>query len=108
MKEKIFEQEYENGVPQYPVREIGVSERTGTTVHFWPDADIFTITDLQQRYLEGRLRELSYLNRKISIILTDLQGKRRERKDLYKSILQRRRYRGVCGNAGSERQKELP
>src|SRR5687768_215912 len=38
---KIFEQEYQIGVPQYSVREIGVSDRTGTTVHFWPDTTIF-------------------------------------------------------------------
>ena len=41
---KIFEQEYHIGVPQYSVREIGISEQTGTSVHFWPDASIFTIT----------------------------------------------------------------
>src|SRR2546430_1074878 len=33
---KIFEQEYHIGIPQYPVREIGTSDLTGTTVHFWP------------------------------------------------------------------------
>src|ERR1700740_131574 len=39
---KIFEQEYRIGVPQYSVREIGVSDTTGTTVHFLPDDTIFT------------------------------------------------------------------
>src|SRR5215467_14476440 len=34
---KIFEQEYRIGVPQYSVREVGESDTTGTTVHFWPD-----------------------------------------------------------------------
>src|ERR1700712_5619017 len=38
---KIFEQEYHCGAPQYAVREIGTSETTGTTVHFWPDYTIF-------------------------------------------------------------------
>src|SRR5271154_5092156 len=38
---KIFEQAYKIGVPQYPVREIGLSEKTGTRVHFLPDASIF-------------------------------------------------------------------
>ncbi len=38
---KIFEQEYKCGAPQYPVREIGTSEITGTTVRFWPDYTIF-------------------------------------------------------------------
>src|SRR5882724_3867276 len=41
---KIFEQAYKIGIPQYPVREIGLSDKTGTTVHFWPDASIFTVT----------------------------------------------------------------
>src|SRR6476661_298950 len=34
---KIFEQEYEKGIPQYTVREIGESDSTGTRIHFWPD-----------------------------------------------------------------------
>src|SRR5881392_2682009 len=41
---KIFEQEYKIGVPQYDVRAIGESEKTGTTIHFWPDETIFTVT----------------------------------------------------------------
>ena len=70
---KIFEQEYHCGVPAYPVREAGVSDRTGTTVRFWPDASIFQETVYKKEILESRLRELSYLNRKISITLTDLR-----------------------------------
>ena len=70
---KIFEQEYHCGVPAYPVREAGVSERTGTTVRFWPDGSIFQETVYKKEILESRLRELSYLNRKISITLTDLR-----------------------------------
>src|ERR1700741_2763340 len=41
---QIFEQEYRIGVPQYSVREAGESDKTGTTVHFWPDDSIFTVT----------------------------------------------------------------
>ncbi len=70
---KIFEQEYHCGVPAYAVREAGVSERTGTTVRFWPDGSIFQETVYKKEILESRLRELSYLNRKISITLTDLR-----------------------------------
>jgi DNA gyrase subunit B len=72
---KIFEQEYERGVPKYPVREKGVSELTGTDVHFWPDAEIFTSLVFNKDILESRLRELSYLNKKIRITLTDLREK---------------------------------
>ena len=70
---KIFEQEYKIGVPQYSVREIGVSDTTGTTVHFWPDNTIFNVTVYKKDILESRLRELSYLNRGIRINLTDLR-----------------------------------
>ncbi|MGZ8525279.1 MAG: DNA topoisomerase (ATP-hydrolyzing) subunit B [Chitinophagaceae bacterium] len=70
---KTFEQEYKIGVPQYPVREIGRSETTGTKVHFWPDDSIFITTVYNRDILEGRLRELAFLNRGVRIILTDLR-----------------------------------
>ena len=70
---KIFEQEYAIGVPQYAVREIGTSDITGTRVHFWPDTTIFSATVYKKETLEARLRELAYLNRGISITLTDFR-----------------------------------
>ncbi|MCP9752182.1 DNA topoisomerase (ATP-hydrolyzing) subunit B [Ferruginibacter sp. HRS2-29] len=70
---KKFEQEYGIGIPKYPVREIGTSETTGTTVQFWPDGTIFTTTEYVKDILEGRLKELAFLNRKLSITLTDLR-----------------------------------
>ena len=71
---KIFEQEYNCGVPQYDVREIGTTEKRGTRQHFWPDATIFTTTtDYNREILAARLRELSYLNKGIRITLTDLR-----------------------------------
>jgi DNA gyrase subunit B len=72
---KIFEQQYKIGVPQFPVREIGASDRTGTTVRFWPDASIFITTEYHKDILEGRLRELSFLNKGVRIILHDLREK---------------------------------
>ncbi|HLF46251.1 MAG TPA: DNA topoisomerase (ATP-hydrolyzing) subunit B [Chitinophagaceae bacterium] len=70
---KLFEQEYKIGVPQYPVRESGVSEKTGTSVQFWPDDSIFLVTVFKKEILEGRLRELSFLNKGVSITLKDLR-----------------------------------
>ncbi len=70
---KIFEQEYATGIPQYAVREIGTSAETGTRVQFWPDGSIFTTTIYNKDILEARLKELAYLNRKITIILNDLR-----------------------------------
>ncbi len=72
---KIFEQEYRTGIPQYAVREIGSSEKTGTRVQFWPDPGIFISTVYNREILESRLRELAYLNRKVQINLTDLREK---------------------------------
>ncbi len=69
---KIFEQEYKMGVPQYPVRETGgTSTHTGTLVHFHPDGTIFKDTVYNREILAGRLRELSYLNKGIRIVMTD-------------------------------------
>ena len=70
---KSFEQEYATGIPQYPVREIGKSDKHGTTVQFWPDASIFITTLYNREILEGRLRELSFLNKKVTIHINDLR-----------------------------------
>jgi DNA gyrase subunit B len=72
---KIFEQEYERGGPKYPVRVIGDTDRTGTTVHFLPDKSIFLLTEYNYETVATRLRELSFLNPGISIHLTDLRDK---------------------------------
>ena len=75
---KKFEQDYKIGVPQYPVREIGTTDRTGTTVRFWPDDSIFLVTVYKKDILEARLRELSFLNKGVRIILNDLREKEEE------------------------------
>jgi len=75
---KIFEQEYQIGAPQYPVRETGESDKTGTTIHFWPDDSIFTVTVFKKDILEGRLRELAFLNKGVRIVLNDLREKEDE------------------------------
>lgn len=72
---KIFEQEYRTGIPQYAVREIGTTDKTGTTVQFWPDTSIFQVSVYNREILETRLRELAYLNKKISITINDLREK---------------------------------
>jgi DNA gyrase subunit B len=72
---KSFEQEYGIGIPKYAVREIGISDKTGTQVQFWPDGSIFTTTEYNKEILEGRLRELSFLNRELRIVLNDLREK---------------------------------
>lgn len=68
---KIFVQEYEKGIPMYPVKEIGVTDRTGTTVTFTPDDSIFITTDYHYDILTTRLRELSFLNKGIKLTISD-------------------------------------
>ncbi|OJV53756.1 MAG: DNA gyrase subunit B [Bacteroidetes bacterium 43-16] len=69
---KVFEQEYRCGIPQYDVREIGTTDKRGTKQTFWPDETIFTQTTIYNKdILAARLRELSFLNKGISITLTD-------------------------------------
>ncbi|GAA0894304.1 DNA topoisomerase (ATP-hydrolyzing) subunit B [Fulvivirga kasyanovii] len=70
---KIYEQEYKIGVPQYSVREIGTTDKTGTTITFKPDGSIFTVTEFTYDTVASRLRELAYLNAGISITLQDMR-----------------------------------
>ena len=73
---KIWEQEYEKGVPLYPVKEAGTTDKTGTIVTFKPDSTIFTdIKEYSYDILASRLRELSFLNKGITVILIDRRNK---------------------------------
>lgn len=83
---KIFEQEYAKGIPQYPVRVIGDTEITGTSIQFWPDNSIFIVSEYNRDTLENRLRELSFLNKNITIVLNDLREKNEEGKSYSKSF----------------------
>ncbi len=68
---KVYEQEYSIGVPQGELKELGTTDKTGTIVTFTPDGSIFTTTEYKFSILQNRLRELAYLNRGITITLTD-------------------------------------
>ena len=73
---EVWEQEYERGKALYEVKNTGKTDKTGTIVTFRPDTTIFTqITDFNYDTLAGRLRELSFLNKGISVRLIDLRGK---------------------------------
>jgi DNA gyrase subunit B len=68
---KKYEQTYSIGVPQGPVREIGSSTRTGTTVRFYPDETIFRTVEFRYEKVSERLRELAFLNPDVTITLED-------------------------------------
>lgn len=68
---KIYVQEYSIGKPLFPVKEIGTTDKRGTTVTFQPDASIFDVTEYNRETLASRLRELSFLNKGITLTLVD-------------------------------------
>jgi DNA gyrase subunit B len=70
---KIYKQEYERGRPLYAVREMGTSDQTGTIVTFKPDHTIFVTTDYNFEILSSRLRELAFLNKGITLTITDMR-----------------------------------
>jgi len=70
---KIFQQEYEIGKPLYDVKEVGTSSVTGTEVTFVPDLTIFEVSEYNYDTLAARMRELAFLNKGITITLTDLR-----------------------------------
>lgn len=68
---KIWQQEYSCGKPLYDVKIVGETEKTGTTVYFEPDGSIFTTLEYKYDTIAARLRELSFLNKGITIHLHD-------------------------------------
>ncbi len=76
---KIWEQEYERGKVMYPVRVAGDTDKRGTDITFIPDATIFQQTvEFNYDTLANRMRELSFLNKGIKIILTDARRQDKE------------------------------
>ncbi|QYJ67496.1 DNA topoisomerase (ATP-hydrolyzing) subunit B [Flavobacterium litorale] len=73
---KIYEQEYERGKSLYPVKQIGTTDKKGTIQTFYPDDSIFTqTTEFSYDTLASRMRELSFLNKGITVTLTDKREK---------------------------------
>jgi DNA gyrase subunit B len=69
----VYFQEYKRGIPVKPVKEIGKTKRgeRGTSVTFYPDPEIFKVTEFRFDILAERMRELAYLNKNITINIKD-------------------------------------
>ena len=85
---KVYRQEYARGVAKTKVKEIGKGKKTGTTVTFYPDPEVFSVTEFKFGIIESRLRELAFLNEALKIDLFDRRlGKEREAHFFYKGGL---------------------
>ena len=67
----IFRQEFSKGIPVSDLDVVKTTNRTGTTIEFWPDDEIFEILEFDDEILSKRFRELAYLNPKITINFKD-------------------------------------
>ncbi|MFK8103733.1 MAG: DNA topoisomerase (ATP-hydrolyzing) subunit B [Saprospiraceae bacterium] len=72
---KIYTQEYSEGIPQTEVKTIGETDKNGTSIHFLPDPSIFEHIEYKYETLAGRLRELSFLNSGLNLVLIDERTK---------------------------------
>lgn len=75
---KRYAQEYRMGVPQYPLREVGQTTDTGTMVRFYPSPEIFSNREFHYEILVKRLRELSFLNSGVRILLLEEASSRQD------------------------------
>ena len=78
---KEFYQKYDHGAAVEPLKEIGTAEKSGTTVTFMPDGEIFETVDVKYETISARLKEMAYLNAGLQIELTD---ERSDKKEIYK------------------------
>ncbi|WP_057040795.1 DNA topoisomerase (ATP-hydrolyzing) subunit B [Campylobacter fetus] len=67
----LYRQEFLKGIPQNILEAVKTTNRTGTSVEFWPDDDIFEVTEFDKQILSKRFKELAYLNPRITINFKD-------------------------------------
>ena len=92
----VFFQKYETGDPATEFKKIGKTDKRGTRITFWPDEEIFETTEFDYNILSNRLRELAFLNRGVTITITDERSDKHETFYYEGGIEEHVRY--LCGN----------
>ena len=68
---KVWEQEYQKGKKLYDVKEVGATDKRGTEITYYPDPEIFDVLEYNYDTLSTRMREISYLNKGITVTIVD-------------------------------------
>jgi DNA gyrase subunit B len=102
---KIFVQEYEKGKPLYSVKVIGESDKTGTETTFLPDSSIFNVSVFSYEIITSRLRELAFLNKGITLTITDYREKDENNNFIYNSYFSKEGLKEFVNYLDSTREK---
>ncbi len=105
---KIFQQEYQYGNPMYPVKVVGETDKNGTIVTFKPDNSIFITEHYDMEILTSRLRELAYLNKGITLTLTDEREKDEQGNFLPETFFSKDGLRDFIDYLDANREKLMP
>lgn len=105
---KIYQQEYQKGIPLYDVKPVGETDVTGTTINFKPDNTIFTQSEFNYETVATRLRELSFLNAGIKIFLTDYRDKNDDGTYLTEEFISEGGLKEFVAYLDSTREKLIP
>ncbi len=103
-----YEQEYSKGIPLYSVREVGPSDKTGTTTQFLPDPSIFTLSEYNFDTLCTRLRELAFLNKGLELTITDKRNKDSEGNYVFERFLSEHGLKDFIEYLDGNREKLIP
>lgn len=80
----VYYQKYQRGIPEDNVKIVGKTKKSGTTVTFLPDREIFETTKFSYDILSERLREIAFLNKGLEVEIEDKREKRIEKKHTFK------------------------
>jgi len=105
---KVFQQEYQYGKPMYPVKTVGDTDQNGTIITFKPDNSIFITEHYDSEILTSRLRELAFLNKGITLTITDEREKDEQGNFFSETFFSKEGLRDFIDYLDANREKLMP